>query len=78
MYENAIKLNEDTKTLIEAIRELLEDKNCVIDYERQLILLQTIAEIEATALNEGTLPDTWWLRIDYGGHPGRSRSLFHG
>jgi len=59
MYENAIKLNEDTKTLIEAIRELLEDKNCVIDYERQLILLQTIAEIEATALNEGTLPDTW-------------------
>ncbi len=59
MYENAIKLNEDTQTLIEAIRELLEDKNCVIDYERQLILLQTIAEIEATALNGGTLPDTW-------------------
>jgi precorrin-6B methylase 1 len=59
MYENAIKLNEDTQTLIEAIRELLEDANCVIDYERQLILLQTIAEIEATALNGGTLPDTW-------------------
>lgn len=59
MYENAIKLNEDTQTLIEAIRELLEDKNCVIDYERELILLQTIAEIEATALNGGTLPDTW-------------------
>lgn len=59
MYENAIKLNEDTQTLIEAIRELLEDKNCVIDYERQLILLQTIAEIEATALNGGTLPETW-------------------
>lgn len=59
MYENAIKLNEDTQTLIEAIRELLEDKNCVIDYERQLILLHTIAEIEATALNGGTLPDTW-------------------
>ena len=59
MYENAIPLNEDTQTLIEAIRELLEDKNCVIDYERQLILMQTIAEIEATALNGGTLPDTW-------------------
>jgi hypothetical protein len=59
MYENAIKLNEDTQTLIEAIRELLEDKNCVIDYERELILLQTIAEIEATALNGGALPDTW-------------------
>ena len=59
MYENAIKLNEDTQTLIEAIRELLEDKNCVVDYERELILLQTIAEIEATALNGGTLPDTW-------------------
>lgn len=59
MYEKAIPLNEDTQTLIEAIRELLEDKNCVIDYERQLILLQTIAEIEATALNGGTLPDTW-------------------
>jgi hypothetical protein len=59
MYENAIPLNEDTQTLIEAIRELLEDKNCVIDYERELILLQTIAEIEATALNGGTLPDTW-------------------
>ena len=59
MYENAIKLNEDTQTLINAIRELLEDANCVIDYERELILLQTIAEIEATALNGGTLPDTW-------------------
>ena len=59
MYENAIPLNEDTQTLINAIRELLKDKNCVIDYERQLILLQTIAEIEATALNGGTLPDTW-------------------
>jgi len=59
MYENAIPLNEDAQTLINAIRELLEDANCTIDYERQLILLQTVAEIEATALNGGTLPDTW-------------------
>ena len=59
MYENAIPLHDDAKTLINAIRELLEDENCVIDYERQLILLQTIAEIEATALNGGTLPATW-------------------
>ena len=58
-YENAIPLNEDAQTLINAIRELLEDANCVIDYERKLILLHTIAEIEATALNGGTLPDTW-------------------
>jgi len=59
MYENAIPLNEDAQTLINAIRELLEDANCTIDYERKLILLHTIAEIEATALNGGTLPDTW-------------------
>ena len=59
MYENAISLNQDAQTLINAIRELLEDANCVIDYERELILLQTVAEIEATALNGGTLPDTW-------------------
>lgn len=59
MYENAIPLHDDAKTLINAIRELLEDENCVIDYERQLILMQTIAEIEATALNGGTLPATW-------------------
>ena len=59
MYENAIPLHDDAKTLINAIRELLEDENCVIDYERQIILLQTIAEIEATALNGGTLPATW-------------------
>jgi len=59
MYENAIPLNQDAQTLINAIRELLEDANCTIDYERQLILLQTVAEIEATALNGGTLPDTW-------------------
>lgn len=58
-YENAIPVNEDAQTLINAIRELLEDKNCVIDYERALILQHTIAEIEATALNGGTLPDTW-------------------
>ena len=58
-YENAIPVNEDAQTLINAIRELLEDENCVIDYERQLILLHTIAEIEATALNGGTLPATW-------------------
>lgn len=58
-YENAIPLNDDTRTLIEAIRNLLEDSNCVIDAEREIILLHTIAEIEATALNGGTLPDTW-------------------
>lgn len=59
MDENAIPLNDDTCTLIEAIRNLLEDSNCVIDPEREIILLHTIAEIEATALNGGTLPDTW-------------------
>lgn len=59
MDENAIPLHDDTCTLIEAIRNLLEDSNCVIDYEREMILLHTIAEIEATALNGGKLPDTW-------------------
>jgi hypothetical protein len=59
LYENAIPLNQDAQTLIEAIRDLLEDQNCEIDYERKLILLHTIAEIEATALNGGSLPDTW-------------------
>jgi hypothetical protein len=59
MYKNAIPLHEDAQTLIEAIRDLLADRNCEIDYERASILQQTIAEIEATALNGGTLPDTW-------------------
>jgi hypothetical protein len=59
LYENAIPLHQDAQTLIEAIRDLLEDQNCEIDYERKLILLHTIAEIEATAANGGTLPDTW-------------------
>ena len=58
-YKDAIPLHQDTQTLIGAIHDLLEDENCEIDYERRLILLQTIAEIEATALNGGTLPDTW-------------------
>ena len=58
-YENAIPLHEDAQTLINAIRDLLEDENCEIDYERKLTILHTIAEIEATALNGGTLPDTW-------------------
>jgi hypothetical protein len=51
-------MNDDTQTLIEAIRDLLADPDCEIHYERALILQQTIAEIEATALNGGTLPDT--------------------
>jgi hypothetical protein len=59
LYKNAIPLHQDAQTLIEAIRDLLEDESCQIDYERKLILLHTIAEIEATALNGGTLPDTW-------------------
>ena len=59
MYKNAIPLHEDAQTLIEAIRDLLADPDCEIHYERALILQQTIAEIEATALNGGTLPNTW-------------------
>ena len=58
-YKNAIPVNEDAQVLINAIHNLLEDENCEIDYERKLILLHTIAEIEATAANGGTLPDTW-------------------
>jgi hypothetical protein len=56
LYKNAIPLHEDAQTLIDAIRNLLEDSNCIIDPEREIILLHTIAEIEATALNGGTLP----------------------
>ena len=45
-------MNDDTLTLIDAIRDLLDDANCEIDYERQVILLQTIAEIETRAKNK--------------------------
>jgi hypothetical protein len=52
-------MNDDTQTLIDAIHNLLEDANCVIDYERALILRETIAEIEAKAANGGELPAFW-------------------
>ena len=58
-YKDAIPVHQDAQTLISAIHDLLDDEYCKIDYERKLILLQTIAEIEATAANGGTLPDTW-------------------
>lgn len=52
-------MNDDTQTLIDAIRDLLADRNCEIDYERASILEQTIAEIEAKAANGGELPAFW-------------------
>jgi hypothetical protein len=39
-------MSDDTKTLIDAIRNLLDDSNCEIDFERRIILEQTIADIE--------------------------------
>jgi hypothetical protein len=39
LYKNAIPLHEDAQTLINAIRDLLEDENCEIDYERKLTIL---------------------------------------
>lgn len=59
MYENAKPLHDDAQTLINAIRDLLQDKSCKIDYWAELEILQKVAEIEATALNGGTLPETW-------------------
>ena len=52
-------MNEDTKTLIDAINNLLQDENCSLDYERALILRETVAEIEAKAANGGELPAFW-------------------
>lgn len=52
-------MNEDAQTLIDAIYNLLDDADCVIDYERELILRATIAEIEAKTANGGKLPDFW-------------------
>jgi hypothetical protein len=52
-------MNEDTQCLIDSIMDLLNDSNCEIDYEREILLRQTIAEIEAKAANGGVLPNGW-------------------
>ena len=57
-------MNEDTKALVEAINNLLEDENCTLDYERALLLRQAVADVEAKWMLRRALTDVEAKHVD--------------